>query len=592
MRSLGSSVAKTGTRMGKALKGPLTDGFKSAKDAASGMLSTLKGAVSTVVTLGGALSAAGLVKSAVEAETAYIQLAGQLSESTGAAIDQADAQALVERVVKKTKGSLDEARASLRQLAGVGDLDKIEDSMERTAFQAKRLGVETDLVGRATSRVLAKGIAKSAEEAELLLERMSAFGRTVLGVDPDEAIDPNDIAEFSSFVNRTNSGVEDMIFLLGKSANQVKDMGSAFVLIEELGELLNTKEGLKTLRKESRGATKDLSLANGAVENLFQILETGDVRAIEALRKGFSAMGKASLSDLLGGQLEMKIGSGEVTEQEIKDFAKNLREEMGKAGENLAIQNRIQKTNAELLGTSGANFQDALNKVEIAFSKPQMLAAIDRLADKLPALAEEIANIVDFIAEKPLQAALIALGARIALAAAGGFGGAAAKGVAGAVGGRFAAAQAASKAVQTAALGGGATVALGKTGAGAVLAGKAGLGAAATGAAGVAAAGAAGFFGTRALLKATGGEEAIERFFADFNDKIERAQTRGVGDPAAQKKMTEQTERGTKAMEKLAAATERAAKSAGAGTPGAVPPRGVLKPPAPKPGDAMEGVGG
>lgn len=595
MRQLGGDVKKTGKTMGKDLKGPLTDGFDAAKKSAQGMLGSLKAAVVTVGTLGGALSGAALVKTAVDAEIAYIALADQLSASTGAAIDQAEAQALVERVTSETKGSIDETRLALNQLAGLGDLDKIEDALKRSQLQAKRLGVNTDLVARATSRLLAKGIAESAEEAELLLERMNDFSRTVLGVDPDEAIDPNDIAEFAAFVNTTNSSVENMLTLLEKTGDGVKDLGQAFEIVEELGLVLNTREGLKELRKQAGLGRDDINQSKGAIENLLVLLEKGGPKSFQALQKALGTdRARAAIEEILGKDLALRIEAGDVSKEEIRLRGQELREELATAADNTATINRIQETNAKLVSTSGANFQDALNKMEKAFSQPKMLEAINTLADKLPALAEQLAGIVEFIAEKPLQAALIALSARIALAAAGG----ALPGLGKAVAGRVAAASVAGTAA--------------KVGGAGLLAGKAGLGAAATGGAGVLAAGAAGFFGTQAILEATGGDKFFESLgegLAGFLDTTERAATRGFaarttgggfggrrggGEGTAvtaagggfasrreltqAEKMAKQTERSAKAMEVFAANAERAARTQ--------EPRGVKKPLPASPGDA------
>ena len=148
----------------------------------------------------------------------------------------------------------------------------------------------------------------------------------------------------------------------------------------------------------------------------------------------------------------------------------------------------------------------AMAKMQIAFSQPEMIKAITSLTGSLPGLAAEVARIVRFIADKPLQAALIALAARITLAAAGPAVGGAVGAGARAVGAGLAGASAAG----TAAGVGGAGVAAGGAGVGA--AAVAGAGLLAAGAAG----GAVGFLGFKALI-----EPQIEEEFAGLGVKAE-----------------------------------------------------------------------
>lgn len=494
LRRMTEMTRSAGVRMGRALKEPLSNGLKSAKNEFGNMVGSMKDGLKTVATLGGAVTLGGVVKSAVEAQSAYIALADQLSIATGRTVDQAEAQEMVERAALAAGESIETMRESMSQLAGVGDMGKVEDAMTRTALQAQRLRVPVDLVARATSRVMAKGLADSAQEAELLLETMNEFGRSVLGVDPDEAIDPNDIAEFAAFVNTTNSSVKDMTTLLGKTGDQVKDMGQAFEIVEELGLVLNTRKGLAELGKASRDARRATDLSKGSVENLLAILETGSPKAIKALEEAMGTdRAKAALGNILGEQLTIDIAAGKATREQIREVGTKLRTELAKAGDQQATLNRIQETNAKLAQTSGKKMQDALNRLQIAFSSPKVIAAVDKLADKLPALADAAADVVTWILDNPWESLAAVVGGRLALA----FGGsliqtAVANGLKGLFA-RAAAVQAASTAASVA-TGGASTLgvggAIGATGAAGGTA--AGLGAAAGAGAAVLAAGAVG----------------------------------------------------------------------------------------------------
>jgi len=479
MRKLGQQAEAAAKTSEAAFKEAFKDAFGAGKKAAGDMVSSIKGTIGTIATLGGAVSGAALVKTAVDAEKAYVQLADQLSVATGATVDQAEAQGIVERAVAEAGGSMEEARLALNQLAGAGDLDLVEDALKRATKQAQRFGVPLDLVARATSRVLAKGIAESAEEAELLLENMNAFSRTVLGVDPDEAIDPNDISEFGAFVNTANSRVSDMTTLLSKAGDQVKDLGQAFEVVEELGLVLNTRQGLEKVRKEGGLARDEINLTKGSVENLLSILETGSPKAIKALEEALAGdRAPEALRQILGKDLTIDIAAGTASKESIKAVGESLRAELENAADNTATIARIQKTNAALVGTSSAKFQAALNNLEKAVADPKVVDSIGKLADKLPVLVESMTDMIAFVADKPLQAALLALSARILLAAAGTGATTLGKSVAGGIGAKVTAASAAGTAA--------------KVGGGGVLLGKAGLATAAVGATAVLAAGAGG----------------------------------------------------------------------------------------------------
>lgn len=516
-RRMEGFMESAGRKMGAAIKGPLKAGFESAKTAAGDLMSSMKQTLELAGTLGGAVSVGALVQGAVKSEQAYIQLADQLTTTTGQVVDQAEAQALVEEAATNAKVGIEDMQASLNQLAGVGDLDTIGDAMERSAMQAKRMGIETSIVARSTSRLLAKGLAGSAEEAELLLDRMSEYGRTVLGIDPDEAIDPTDVAEFAAFVKSTNSSTNEMITLLSKTGDTAKDLGGALEIIEELGLVLNTRKGLTELGKANRTAKNATDLSAGSVENLLSILETGSPKAIKALEDALGTdRAKAALGAILGEQLTLDIATGKASKEQIRAVGERLRDELENSADDQARLNRIAETNAKLAKTSGAKFQDALLKIEKAFQKPEMISAIDRITDRLPQLAEKLVEFLDWVTANPGKAAAGVVAAKVGLAFGGAFVQKAAADAITGMFGKIAAQQAATKALSIAAGSRGAQLGVGGAIGAAGSAGGVGaaVGAAATTAAAVVGAGAAGAAVGYGIYKYGGVEEGMNEEFA------------------------------------------------------------------------------
>jgi hypothetical protein len=56
-----------------------------------------------------------------------------------------------------------------------------------------------------------------------------------------------------------------------------------------------------------------------------------------------------------------------------------------------------------------------MNKIEEAFMQPKMMAAVDKLAKKLPELAEALAKFVDFAVDNPIKTGLGAIAGKTAL---------------------------------------------------------------------------------------------------------------------------------------------------------------------------------
>lgn len=395
-------------------------GAIAAKDSLAELGGQAKSALTQVATLGGAVSFGALVAGASGAEESYLQLAGAASKFAAKAVTAADAQRAVEDAAEQATERLDVMRGIFGRLTQLGDIDQIEDGMVRASQQARRLGVEADLVARTYSRLVAKGLADSAKEAEALTEQMHDFGRTVLGVDVDEAIDPNDIAEYAAFVNAAGSSVAEMNALLGKTGRTAKDLGQALEIVEELGLVLNSRQGLEDLSKKSGVAKKEFDLSKGAVENMLTVLDKGGAKGAKALQ-GLLGTDRArqAIEEIFGEELTLKLASGEATKTDVQQVAEKLRADLQAAEKQGVDFEKIRQQNADLANTSAAKLRDAMNKVEMAFQKPEMIEAINDIADDLPELASAIAKFVGFAVDNPLLTGAGLVGGRAALSFGG-----------------------------------------------------------------------------------------------------------------------------------------------------------------------------
>lgn len=410
MRQLTSKTRAAGDAMGRGLKDPMVAGLKAVRKEAGELVSSLKSGVKQIGTLGGAISMGAGVKAAVDSQRSYTVLAGIISDATGKAVSMADAQGAVAKAAAGAQSSLGAAGSVMKQISGqAGGVGDAADMTERILKQAKRLGdLDPDFVARTFTRLKAKTHASN-EEVELMIESMAKLGRETLGLDLDEAIDPADAAEFAGFVNTAMLSMEGATALIKEMGGEVaKDMGQASEFIDEIGIALADSGSLAGMRKALKLSPSDINGTKKPLENMLTILEKKGGKGAEVIMAAFgNPRNQKAIRDMLGGDdviLKAKKGD-KAAQQQLVDRAREI----------LAISNtqvdvatekaRIAKRDKALAETSSAKMEDALRKIQQAFESPKMLAAIDKVADKLPALAEGFADLLSWVTDHPEQAA-------------------------------------------------------------------------------------------------------------------------------------------------------------------------------------------
>jgi hypothetical protein len=444
MRNMERSAAASGKRMGTQMGGAWSAGLGNVKKTMSGIGASLLRNIKLAVALGGTIATGAMIKGAIDSRVAYLQLADAMESFTGKAMTAADAEALVNRVAAETKVPLADLQGQMMQLAAAAGKVDLEDLLERSASQARRLGMEGEFISRVYTRLVAKGVAKTAEEAENLTEQFNNLFRTMLGVDIDEAIDPMDVAELTAVINTTGNSAAEMLKLISLGGEKIsKDFGKTNELVEELGLSLKQSKGVDEMTKKLKIKKGVIDANNSALENMLTIADLGP--------KKFAAMADALSGDFAGAALKEIVGTEFLVKAELGDVSKKewdlriakLRRQLEDLGDLAVDRKKIEEADARHKDTTSAQLDDAMNKIRVAFSQPKMIAAIEKLATKLPALADAVADLIDWIVENPWTAAMGALTTRIGTAAlggilfggggggVGGFAGAAARGVGG-----------------------------------------------------------------------------------------------------------------------------------------------------------------
>jgi len=425
IRQMQTKVSSAGKRMGTSLREPLRKGIEAGTDAAKGLANELGNALSMAATLGGAISGGALVREAAMAEKTYLQLANAISTMSGESFNAADAQRTIEEVAKRTNLPIKDLQTGMSQLASTAGKADIGKMLERAGSQARRLGVETEFVSRVYTRLVAKGIAKTGEEAENVTEQLNTMMRTMLGIDIDEAMDPNDVAEMAAFINTTGNSAAQMFQIIKMGGKDVsKDFGKMNEVIEEIGLTLGQTKGIKDMKKALGVNRSVIDDSKSSLENFISIAEAGP-KAFEKMADAFGTdTSRAAAKEIMGGEdfIRKAKKGGKAGRKEWDIKVAFLREQILTAADVQVDRAKIEKEDAKHKETMVAKFDAAMNKLQMAMMKPGVIKAMNSLADSLPKLAEELAKLIEFIANNPLTAIGAGVGLKVGGAALGGFG--------------------------------------------------------------------------------------------------------------------------------------------------------------------------
>jgi len=423
-------------------------GLSRVGDQAKAVGEHIKRAASLAVTFGGAFSFGAALHSVVALETSYKNLAFAIRAGTGQQTSFRQLMHDGNAIATRWGRSNDEVAQSVRALYDeVGDVNFAKAGAEQVAKAATATGASMQSL---------TGI------AGVLNEKFNVTAEQL----------PDALATVVSLGNRGGASIEDMgekLGILGAAARQAGIEGK-----NGLGQvvgLLNVADNATGSFKKSLAAVTGLLETLGDPEKAKKLEKSlgislrdakGSTRA-DALQRIMSKTGgkREALEKVFGGeQAKLMIELGRTyskafdsTAGDIKTRTKAATDAFNAA---LAEAGKSQLTAADLDAQAKQRLEDpqrklqaALNKLEEAMGSPEIIDALNKLAQQLPALANVISKVIGWVAQNPGLAAGGAAGAMVgkaflggALEKAGGsfaekaFGGAAAT----TAGGRFAAA--------------------------------------------------------------------------------------------------------------------------------------------------------
>jgi TP901 family phage tail tape measure protein len=436
---------KSGTEaFSKAAKSSLKESFhEGLKEAGKELKATgqeVKSLFKSAVTLGGAFSFEEGVRGAIKMRGKLSDLAFMVSEGEKRQVSWNDIHEEIAPIADKTTRSVDElADAYAKMYSATGNREVAAGSLEAIGTIATASGKSVESLA---------GIAGALNEKfKISAKQMPAALATVIelaskgGVEFEElqnVIETTGASALSAGLEG-EAGLKKMLAMANIGGDALKNMGKGVRQVSQLFDSMVNPEfqkklnqlhlGVKTTNqdKTARDSTKVLEdilvKAKGKREQLAKIFSGEQLKLVVALGADFTKTYESTQGDL-----QTKVDAAR------KAFEASL----AKASESSTSYAEIQKKAQERIDTDpAAGLRKAMNKIEEAFMKPQMLAAIDKLAAKLPELAEKLASFVEFATEHPAATAAGAVAANVGMGAlpgmigsgVAGLGGAALKGL-------------------------------------------------------------------------------------------------------------------------------------------------------------------
>lgn len=412
VRDLENETKRAASGMKAALGDAMKAGLSGAKDAAKGLLSDLKGVASMAGSILGGIGVAELTKGALEANSKFGDLAAGIKQSGGSARDAAAAQ----------------KQAQKSALLWAQDSMKVVD-----AFDA--IKNETGSIDYAQASI--DTVSEAARGAHKSLESMAAVSGTLnekFGITAQEL--PDALADIVGLSAKGGVGFEDMSEKLGLIGAYAKEAGLQGR--SGLGQIV----GMLNLADNANGSfKKGISAVGGLLEQLSTTVGKNKIGAalgvsakdlsgnatqqIEAIMKATRGQ-KANLEKAFGGeQLKLLVDLGktyaasfEGTKGTVKEKtaagAAALQAAFTAASKSTVSWADIQQEAAAEMTAAPQKIAGATERLRQAFQSDQMQAAIGKVADRLPALADFLAKVATWTVDNPGEAITAAIVAKIA----------------------------------------------------------------------------------------------------------------------------------------------------------------------------------
>ncbi len=419
LRRMEQMTKASGQRMGRALKEPMSAGLKSAKQSMTGLMNGLKTGIKMAATLGGALSFAGLAKDAISMQNTYRNIAFNVNKVAGNTETWESIQTLVNSTVQKTGRSASElSEAFIEVFEATGDLEFARKSMETIGTTATATGHSIGALAttmQLASRKFDVGADGIDDAMTRMIEKTGVGGKGIEELTNRFAVMAGEAGAAGMKGGKGISQLLGIMLKLDSSIGEKADPG--------LKQMFQTLKGGTTqfirLKKAMGGMKFEADMT--AMDKMKAILQSKSGRAMA--EQTFIADARVAY-DTLAAPFEeaMKVAQEqgatrlEAMAKGAEAFDRSLAEMSKSSMKFSAIQN---EANQRQIDDPMVRMNKALARISDAFTKPQMIAAMNKLADKIPAFADAVVWALNKLIDNPWESIAVLVGGKIALAFAG-----------------------------------------------------------------------------------------------------------------------------------------------------------------------------
>lgn len=389
-----------------------TSGFLSAVKAGAGgarseltaLGSKISGLVGMAATLGGALSIGGAMHGAMQATSAYKDLAFSIRVGTGEAMSWQDVQKDVEEGAGRWKRSNQEVRESYAGLfAETGNKDFAKAGFESAARAAdatgKSMSTWSDIAGTLNEKfgIGASGIDDAMAAAIELTNKGGASAEELaskLGI----------VGASAKMLGMTGTaGFKSVLGMINMADDSLGTTKQKFGAVTNVLDQMADPERLKQIEKalgvkltDSKGGVRGdalqriLAKTQGDEGQLRKAFGATEVKLVASMAKPFVeafAAAKGTVQQRTAAALDAYTKALEAASKTTYDGA------------------ALAKDATARLNEAPRNMAQALNDFEKVFERPEMVKAVDAAAAMAPKLAGLFGNLLSFAAEHPILAA-------------------------------------------------------------------------------------------------------------------------------------------------------------------------------------------
>lgn len=424
MRKVGDEGEKAGHKGHKAM-GLFGEGVHGATHAVHGLHKSLETASELIVGLAAGFSLEEAIKTTIELDAKFKHLAFSISGANGEMVSAHELQEMVEQSAAKAGRRTVEMADSFEKLVkATGNSKFAEESLTAIGTTATATGESVESLTHLAEQLHEKFEVGGEEMASVLAQVVSAAQHGGPQIDQFAEVAGNMGAELQLAGLDGRRGLDFMI-------------GSLMQLKSHVGTLPKAVKGVKALLGELGDKTKMTDIGKHAGIDPAQLLKEKDIlgrlrmimgkgsKGIDALKNSMhNSDEKQALQhiflDPFQAALEKAVESGKKGKGALDAALDGLDADIGKMGESALSAADVQREANDRMKDPQMQLQHAMEELEKSFSQPEIIEALNQMAQSLPKVAGVFASFVKFAAGSPLLAGAAVVGVKAGM----GFGGA------------------------------------------------------------------------------------------------------------------------------------------------------------------------